>query len=70
MENIPGTEIVAPPEPVKIRVKDLSEKEYKRLIADIRNKATWGTAKHWERNILNIHDKKIKKHKRDGNNRT
>ena len=59
-----ATEVVTKPEKQsKIRVRDLSEKEYKQLIADIRNKLTWGTANYNERMILKIHDKKNKKKK-------
>lgn len=36
-------------------------KAYNRMIMEIRNKVTWKTATFAERNILKMHDKKMKK---------
>lgn len=37
------------------------KKIYNQRISDIKNKVTWGTATYQERNVLMIHNKKMKK---------
>ncbi len=49
-----------------MKTSELPKKEYSQLIADIKNKVTWGTANYQEKNILNIHNKKQLK---NGNNK-
>jgi hypothetical protein len=49
-----------------MKAHEQTPKEYNRMIADIRNRVTWGNATFQERNILKIHDKK---HRKNGNNR-
>lgn len=42
------------------------EKVKRQRIVDIKNKITWGTANFYERNILKIYEKNLKKQSKEG----